>query len=715
LRKIHISFLWHMHQPNYRDAVRGYYTMPWVRLHATKAYYDMAVLAGKFPEMGQTFNLVPSLLEQIEDYANGAEDFELMLSRKRPVDLTADEKEAILLRFFQGNRETMIKPLPRYMELLQYRGVNGTRHEIASALKKFAAQDYLDLQVLFNLSWFGFAALEEDVELRRLRRKGRFYSEDDREYVLEKQIDIAKAVTGRYRKLWAEGKIDVTASPFYHPILPLLCDTSVARVGMPGCLLPKRPYRQPGDAAAQVGMSLDYFEEKLGRRPAGMWPSEGSVSPQALAIMKDAGIAWVATDEDILAKSTKGYNRAADLYRPWDADGITVFFRDHELSDKIGFVYSRNPAKVAVDDFVGRLAAIASNKARTDRADHVSVILDGENPWEYFPGSGREFLETLFARIIAEKSLVPVSFTGYLEKNPPKGKISSIFPGSWINGNFDTWIGDIEEANGWDALNNAREKLVEREGRLTDEEKREAWREIYRAEGSDWFWWYGEDHTSPNDPEFDRLFRTHLERVYTILGIDPPEEITEPIITKQLVRTDIEPTGLVTPVIDGKSTTFYEWLSAGWVPTAGPAGAMSGGQPVISAIYYGFDLSNLYLRLDFTVTEEPPDLSKLKLSIVIENGEKYRADISLAKPDTYTLYRDSKGRWVRRARRTEVALERVLEIAVAFEDIAAAAGERVNFGVMLYENDIERERWPVSGRISFVVPDENFESKMWQV
>ncbi len=713
MKQIFVSFLWHMHQPNYRDPIRGIYSMPWVRLHATKAYYDMAVLAGKYPEMELTINLVPSLLEQLEDYSSGAEDYELILSKKDPVDLSLEEKEALLIRFFQANHETMIKPLPRYEELLRYRGIHGTRSDINSALRKFAAQDYLDLQVLFNLCWFGFSARKEDAEIRKLFSKGRFFTLEDRDYVLEKQGEIVAGIISLHRKLWKKKSIDISASPFCHPILPLLCDTSIAEESMPGCLLPTRPYTQPEDAARQVKMSLEYFEKKLGKRPEGMWPSEGSVSPEALEIIRDAGISWAATDEEILAKSVNNYNRKRDLYRPWETNGVAVFFRDHGLSDRIGFVYSRNPAGVAVDDFIGRLKAIASDGGDSSRC--VCIILDGENPWEFFPNSGRDFLTLLYERLLSEKNLKPVSFSRYLAENPPTGKIRSIFPGSWINGNFDTWIGDREEADGWDALNNAREELVKNEPGLSEKDKNEAWSEIYRAEGSDWFWWYGEDHTSPNDPEFDRLFRAHLERVYAILGIDPPAEITKPIITKQLIRADAEPTGLVTPVIDGRATTFYEWLSAGWVPTSGPAGAMSGRVSLLSSIYYGFDLSSFYLRMDLAASEEPVDLTAWKVSVLIENDEKYRIDVELGEPGTYTLYRQSKGRWVRRARRNEVAIGSIIELGVLFDDITVETGARVNFVVTIYENDVEQERWPVTGSISFVVPDENFKSMMWQV
>ena len=713
MKQLNIAFLWHMHQPNYRDPIKGYYSMPWVRLHATKAYYDMAVLADNYPGMGLTFNLVPSLLEQIEDYAEGAEDYELMLSKRDPADLTVEEKEAVLSRFFQANHDTMIKPMPRYVELLQYRGVNGTWSEIESAVKKFSAQDFLDLQVLFNLSWFGFSIKDNDSDIRKLIRKARHYTIEDRDLILEKQHEIITQIIPLYLNLWKKGSIDISTSPFYHPIIPLLCDTSSALEGMPGCLLPRRSYRYPEDAARQVEMGLDYIEQKLGKKPPGMWPSEGSVSPAALDIIHDAGIKWVATDENILAKSVKHYRKSRDLYHPWVAHGVAVFFRDHNLSDQIGFVYARNPAAIAADDFVGKLKSIAASGSNSPRC--VSVILDGENAWEYFPNSGKDFLNELYKRILSEKSLKPVTFTQFLEENPPKSKIKSIFPGSWINGNFDTWIGDQEEADGWDALKNAREKLVEKENGLSGEKSKEAWLEIFRAEGSDWFWWYGEDHTSPNDPEFDRLFRAHLERIYNIIGIDSPPEITEPIIKKQSVRADVEPTGLLTPEIDGRMTTFYEWLSAGWFPATGPEGAMSGGKHLISSIYYGFDLKSLYFRFDFARHEEPLDITDWSLSIQIQNGEHYRIDVSLDNPDNYLLFRKSKDNWIRRTRKKDVAVGKIIELGISFNDLNMESGQRGFFTVTICEKGLERERLPRTGNISFVVPDDNFQSIMWQL
>ena len=702
-----------MHQPNYRDPIRGYYSMPWVRLHATKAYYDMAVQAKRYPEMGLTFNLVPALLEQLEDYAGGALDYELMLSGKDPATLTIEEKEAILTRFFQANSDTMIKPLHRYIELMQYRGMNGTRYEIQQALKSFAAQDYLDLQVLFNLCWFGFTIREEDEEIKRLLRKGRHYTIEERDLVLDKQMDVIRILPELYREIWDQGYADITASPFYHPILPLLYDTTIAHECMPDCLLPNKRFSRPDDAVRQVVTALEYFEEKLGKRPAGMWPSEGSVSPEALEIIHSAGLQWAATDEDILSRSVKNYKRDRDLYHPWKAHGVSVFFRDRHLSDQIGFVYARNPADVAVDDFVGKLKAIASAGGKKPKC--VSIILDGENPWETYSNSGKDFLETLYERLIEEKNLHPVTFTDYLREHPPTSKIKSIFPGSWINGSYDTWIGGQEEADGWDALGNCIDLLVEKEEDLDEESRTAAWLEIYRAEGSDWFWWYGDDHSSPNDPEFDRLFRAHLEHVYSLLGTPPPQEITEPIIKKQVVRADVEPTGLVSPVIDGRATTFYEWQSAGWMPAAAPEGVMSGGESIITDIFYGFDLEKLYLRLDFVKSDEPLDLTDWSLSVIIKTEETFRADMKLDKPLNYTVLRKSGDNWVRRSRRSDIAVDKILEMGIAFKDIDVKSGIRVGFTVMLLKNEIELERWPRTGQISFVVPDEKFLSLMWQL
>jgi len=366
-----------------------------------------------------------------------------------------------------------------------------------------------------------------------------------------------------------------------------------------------------------------------------------------------------------------------------------------------------------VDDFIGRLKAIAESGDGGPRL--VSVILDGENAWETYPGSGEEFLSLLYERILGESWLEPVAFSDYLEEHPPAEKIDAVHTGSWINANFDTWIGDQEEADAWDALKHARDRLVEKEDGLSEEARREAWLEIFRAEGSDWFWWYGEDHSSANDPEFDRLFRAHLERVYQIIGVDVPDEISEPIIRKETVRADVEPTGFIAPVIDGRLTTFYEWLSAGWFPAVGAEGAMSEFEAVISDVYYGFDLETLYFRFDFSQCEEPRDLSGWSLSILIQNDGQYRIDCPLVNPDSYLLFRKGKQNWIRRFRKTTVASGRVMEIAVPFKDLDFKSGEKIFFTAVVCQGEVKCERLPRHGVVSFTVPDSDFQARMWQI
>lgn len=713
MKTLSVSFLWHMHQPNYRDPAKGFYSMPWVRLHSVKAYYDMAVLGGKYPEMNLTINLVPSLLEQIEAYVSGAEDYELILSRKNPSSLSEEEKEAILLSFFQANHETMIRPFPRYSELLNNRGVSGTRSDIQNAKKTFSAQDYLDLQVLFNLSWFGFSAREEDAEIRKLIRKWRFYTVEERDLVLEKQLEVMKKLIPLYKDLWEKGSIDLSTTAFNHPILPLLCDTSSALHGIPNCLLPVHRYRYPEDAVKQVSMGMDYFKSRFGKKPDGMWPSEGSVSPEVMCILNDAGVKWIATDEDILAKSVKNYSRDRDLYHPWITENVSVFFRDRHLSDQIGFVYARNQASLAVDDFIAKLKAIAASGDGSPKC--AAIVLDGENPWETYENSGKDFLVELYSRMAKEKELKTVSFTKFLEDNPPGETIKSIFPGSWINGNFDTWIGDKEEVDGWDALYNARAALVENESRLSPEEREEAWLEIFRAEGSDWFWWYGEDHSSANDPEFDRLFRAHLERVYRILGLEIPKEVAETLLVKIMTSADVEPTGLLSPVIDGRVTNFYEWLSSGYVQAIEPQGVMSGNINLFKAIYYGFDLKSVFFRFDFTVFEEPVDLTDYSVSILIQSDETHRADFTLDNPKDYILYRLVKDKWVRRTRKDTIAINKIIEIGILFQDMNMNSGRKASFNVFIYNKCLEKDRIPKNGSIPFTVPDSSFKSYMWQL
>src|SRR5208283_5083898 len=313
-------------------------------------YLDMVTILSDFPDIRQTFNLVPSLLEHIVDYTdNNATDTYLQLSLKSPSDLTEAEKQFIIENFFYANWDTMIKPLPRYYELLIKRGVRITKSDIERASRYYDDRDIRDLQVLFNLAWIDpMFRNESDQFLLGLMEKGKDFTEEEKKLLIEKQIAILRKIIPEYKRMSDTGQIELSVTPFYHPILPLLWDTNSARIGMPQVTLPKKRFSHPEDAARQIEMAIGFFERVFGSKPAGMWPSEGSVSEDVVRAIGNAGIKWIATDEEVMARSLnksfrspEGYlTDATTLYRMYQFSGVSMLFRDRKLSDLIGFTYS---------------------------------------------------------------------------------------------------------------------------------------------------------------------------------------------------------------------------------------------------------------------------------------------------------------------------------------------------------------------------------------
>ncbi len=554
---IALAFLWHQHQPYYPDDVAGENPMPWVRLHGVKDYCGMALHLLEFPEMRCTINLVPSLLVQLLAYTDhGASDRFLDVSRVPADGLSEADALYLLDHFFMANPDHMIRPFPRYGELYQRRGLG--RGTAAEALRRFKPADLRDLQVWFNLAWVHPLAVERDDGLRALRDKGRGYTEDEKIFLLIKQLAILREVLPLHRKLAESGQVELTTTPFYHPILPLLLDKKLAREAMPDAPLPHHTAGYPEDAALHVRTAVEQHARLFGAAPRGMWPAEGSVCQSMIPLLAKHGIRWIATDEEVLSASTAGavsrdgkghVNRPEMLYRPYqvregDAE-LGIVFRDHALSDLIGFHYQHSPPESAADDFMACLQGISQAIDGDDPA-LVSVILDGENCWEHYPGGGVDFLRALYRRCTTTPGVRPVSIGDFLERHPPKETLPRLFAGSWIGHNFAIWIGHEEDNTAWDALHRAREHLLKRgqgsgvrgqepggssltpgPSPLTPLQK--AWRELYIAEGSDWFWWYGDDHSSAQDELFDYLFRKHLQNVYRLLGDEPPADLARPI------------------------------------------------------------------------------------------------------------------------------------------------------------------------------------------
>jgi len=409
MNKVYLAMLWHQHQPYYKDLVTGQMLMPWVRLHGIKDYIGMVDILDEFPALRQNFNLVPSLLDQLEDYVAGScTDLYLDHALKSADDLEEAEVRFILDNFFTANWDTMIRTHQRYGELLAKRDFE--RRSLARAVKEFTRQDITDLQVWANLAWFHPLVIDRDELLREMIAKGRNYTEDEKRTILSKQIEVLARVIPRHKQLQDEGRAEISTTPYYHPILPLLCDMRSAHAALPRLSLPEAKKDMKDDARRQLEMAADYYREKFGREPRGLWPSEGSVSTDMLSLAVDAGFTWMATDEEILARSLNvqfsrdagmRINRPDILYRPYqvwaDSEPMNIIFRDHFLSDLIGFKYQWTPPERAANDFLTRLWQIRQRAPSGDR--FVAVILDGENAWEHYKSSGVDFLRALYQRL----------------------------------------------------------------------------------------------------------------------------------------------------------------------------------------------------------------------------------------------------------------------------------------------------------------------------
>ena len=532
-----------MHQPCYKDTATGKYHMPWVRFHAIKDYFPMAALLEKFDNVRMTFNLVPSLLEQLQDYShNGATDMLLDLTLREASSLSEDDKLDILENFFRVNFKNFIEPNARYSDLLVRKGLgNLSDHDLKKVAGKFSAQDFLDLQVLFNMAWFHSISVDADKGLQQLVKKNSGYTEDDKAYVVLKQKEIIGDIIPLYGRLQNSGRIEISATPFYHPITPLLCDTSIARVSMPHAPLPKRRFRHPEDAAWHIKEAVKYHTEVFGQPPRGMWPSEGSVSDEALTIMAANGIKWAATDEDILfntlalgekkQKHPKVIDRRV-IYEPYrfknGSKELSMVFRDKNISDIISFNYHSWDQLDAADDLTIHFRNISAALDGSGQRGIVLIAMDGENAWEYFEDNGRKFFETLYANLDNDNELEAVTVSDHLRASPPRRTLRRIFPASWINHDFKIWIGEEQDNLSWDYLSRVRSDLVRFTKQLekkpaNEEALKKAWREFYISEGSDWNWWYGGKARAGNDNPFDHLYLTHLKNIYKFLKKPVPD------------------------------------------------------------------------------------------------------------------------------------------------------------------------------------------------
>jgi len=593
-----------MHQPLYKDLVTGEYRLPWTRFHALKDYYGMVKVLEDFPNIHQTFNLVPSMVVQIQEYASGtAADPFLDCAVKPAEELSEAEREFVLRYFFQANPDRLIYRYPRYGELLDTWKACGANPQVGR--RHFSVQDLRDLQVLSQVAWFDEEFQAHDDDVKGLIAKERNYSLDDQTLMARKEREILARVVPVYKEFAGRGQIEISTTPFYHPILPLICDSNIASVSHPGVTLPSR-FQYPHDALHQLKTAREFIERQFGRAPVGLWPSEGSVSDEALALASEAGFQWAASDNGVLARTINQDGGTEVTYRSywWQQQGreLRIIFRDHFLSDQVGFVYSRMGAEEAASHFLDRIRENTRPILAGGADVLVPIILDGENAWEYYDHNGRPFLRELYRRISESSDsggdLAALTVSEALKLDASR-TLDHIHPGSWINANFDIWIGAEEDNIAWEYLLRARQKFDEAAPNVSEEQRGLAYEELLIAEGSDWCWWYGPEHHSENRVEFDELYRQHLANVYRVLGLAPPEELSRPILKSDISNLNQPPAHPIHPVIDGEVTSYFEWMGAGRHQPDNRSGAMHSDEPRIRDLYYGADSDNLYLRLDF--------------------------------------------------------------------------------------------------------------------
>lgn len=562
---LYVAWLWHQHQPLYRDpaapSAAGSYRYPWVRLHALRDYYSMAALAAEH-DVHVTFNFTPVLLQQIDGYVeHGATDRALELTRQPAEELGPRQTREILSTFFDADWHHQVYVHPRYRELLERR-ISGRR---------FSSEEIRDLQMWFNLAWFGDEFRSgpvrlitgDTVDVSRFVRQERGFSHEDVLAMVDAQYKLLRAVVPLHRALQDTGQIEVSTTPAFHPILPLLIDTDQAALDRPGAALPTR-YAHPDDAVAQVDIARRDYGTRFGRPPIGVWPAEGAVSAEVARLLGREGIGWIATDAGVLARSGQwGYrvSEASVLCQPYrasdDTAPLAIFFRDTDLSDGVGFRYGRYAdPEAAVQDLLQTIETRYLDRSTDDGDQVLTIALDGENAWGAYRDDGRPFLRALYRRLSSDSRLKTVTFSEYLRGNPDRdiaphptsqlARVYNLATGSWIDEpgsspgvDLGTWIGEPEENAAWNLLGEARSALGAASASAPAVER--AYQSLLAAQGSDWFWWFGGDQESRNDAAFDDLFRAHVRAVYHALDLAVPEAVDNGIVARPAVWTFTHP------------------------------------------------------------------------------------------------------------------------------------------------------------------------------
>ena len=690
---VKLALVWHLHQPSYRDPATGRFVLPWTRLHATKDYGDMAAALQAHPGVHVTFSLTPILLDQLDAIATGTagDDPHLALARTPSEALTSTQREFLLREFFHVQRTRMLDPHPRYREL------SSRAEEERSGGAPLTVEEARDLQTWFHLAWVDPTYRAEEP-IRSLWRQGRGFSEEQKRALLDWGIALAARIVPAYRAALERGQVELATVPYHHPILPLLCDTDAPREVSATIALPSPRSRAPEDAVAQVRAARRSHEARFGVAPGGVWPAEGAVSRESLAILEQAGFRWAASDEETLGRAlaAMGDPRANDpaaRLQAWSVDTgsgnsrpIAMLFRDRRLSDLIGFTYMHVEPAAAAADFVAGVRAAAAGRRGDDPA-LVTVILDGENCWESYEEDGGPFLDALYGALERAEGIEAVTVSEALAAAPPRETLTAFPVGSWIRADLGIWVGHAEKNRGWVEIHHAREELRAAERHGVAAASLEAAREsLYAAEASDWFWWYGDDHPTAHAAEFDRLFRGHVACVYEVLGVEVPARLRSSLRETAPVAVASPPT--IRPRVEGRDSGDFDWRDAVRVDPAATSGSMHQTSVVIRELRYGFDERSLYVRVECEAAAID-DSGFLLVEAVGKAGAPIAAEIPLGGPVSgapawrgETLGEPDEGVYAR---------DRYVEARLPFQKFGIAPGKSLEWRLL-----VERQGRPVA-------------------
>jgi alpha-amylase/alpha-mannosidase (GH57 family) len=695
-----------MHQPSYVDPDTGRSVMPWVRLHAMKDYYDMGRLVNEIDGARAVFNFVPSLWDQLEHIACGEwQDEHERISRKRSEQLDRSERLFVAKHFFSCQYDNMISPYPAFRELYHRFGPQGDPELILSADTKVVT----DLEVWFHLAWCGHT-LQEDPFIRGLIDKGSNFSHEEKIELLDRIRGFIGKIPAFYKEMAEKGRAELSVTPYYHPILPLLLDPDSAHVACPSMALPRERFRLEVDARAQVRRALERHESLFGHKPAGCWPAEGSVSPAAAAMFAENGVRWIATDERILRNSLGGDELDGERkFQPYRYNGVSLFFRDLRLSDRIGFEYSHFRKDEAVADFLKHLHNIRESLPERD-GFIVPIILDGENCWEFYKQHGWPFLMQFYRGLVNDPDIKLTTFAEYLDNNGEAAELSHLHSGSWIEANFTTWVGDPIKNKAWSFLYQALKAAGQaiEEGKIKPEDREKLQEVIYAAEGSDWFWWFGEGHTSDYDATFDLLFRKHLSAIYRLIGEEEPAYLMQPVDDRWLEnRPYLLPAYTIKPRIDGTMNYYWEWLPAGVCRPSG--GSMQRAQDQLSRLLFGFDDDHLFFRVETPLLGNPAREQGMVLEFQFQRPERKQFMLPVTKTNGQAQQTDNGMRY---------AVEECIEAELPFTAVCAngvdfTPGDPIEFSVVLKQDGREIERLPQGTVIHLSYPADSFDDENW--